>query len=218
MFKLVHILTDPEAEREKASIASLSGIVDYGIEYVQEINQPYDGEDWKLVKNWAHDIYPNHGSRHYGAFTSFKQGVLKNFTEDLDALILCECDCVLSVTLAEFSEQIKKSYDFVKDNQLSYYTFGYPSSGMPEFSPKHAEDPKHPHSYITDKIICAHCVMLPSHERDFIRSEISSRPWETPDVWFNMVFHTRGPSKFGAMNQGIAFQHEGFSMIDQRWK
>ena len=187
------------------------------MEYVQEINPPYNGEAWKQTQNWAHDIYPNHGPRHYGAFTSFKQGILKNFTSDLDALLVCECDCVLTVNPEKFVEQLHASWEFVKDNNLSYYSFGFPSAGM-DLSPKHTEDPNHPHSYITDKIICAHCVMLPSHERDFILREIATRPWETPDVWFNMVFHTRGPSRFGIINQGIAYQHEGLSMIDNIWK
>lgn len=211
--RLVHILTDIEAEREQASVSSLAPVARFGIEYVQSINVPYVGEKWRAQKNWANDIYPDHSQRHYGAFHSFRKAVLMNYEPVLDALILCECDCILTVTAKEFSEQVFKAVEFCEVNSLSYYTFG-----SNECSPVYYVDKDRPHSYITDKIICAHCVMFPNRERSFLLSEIAHRPWETPDVWFNMVFHTRGPSRFGAMYNPIAKQHPGYSLIDNEWK
>ena len=216
--KLAHILTDLSAEREIASVESLSVLSNFGIQYIQQINIPYKGEDWKSIKNWANDIYPHHGPGHYGAFQSFKKAILENFTSDIDGLILCECDCVLSVDPLVFSEQVKKAEMFCKDKELSLYSFGSSSINDVVHSPAHEFDPKYSHSYVTDKIVCAHCIFLPASEREFLREEISYRPWETPDVWFNMVFHTRGVSRFGISSETMSKQHPGISLIDGVWK
>lgn len=211
--KLVHILTDIEAKREQESIASLAPVAAHGIEYIQSVNEIYHGEKWKIQPNWGSDLFQHADARKYGAFQSFRKAVLNNYDPDLDALILCECDCVLTVTPKEFAEQVERSLSFCNKNSISYYTFGYRDD-----SPVYHTDDEHTHSYISDKIICAHCVMIPRFERDFVMSEIAYRPWETPDIWFNMVFHTRGPSRMGAMYEPIAKQHEGESLIDQCWK
>ena len=211
--RLVHILTDTSAVREQASVASLAPVAKYGIEYIQSVNEIYNGEKWKIQPNWGSDRFPHASPRKYGAFQSFRKAVLNNYDADLDALLLCECDCILTVSAEEFAEQVKRALQFCEKNKISYYTFG-----INQDSPVYYTDDEHPHSYISDKIICAHCVMIPKFERDFVMSEIAYRPWETPDIWFNMVFHTRGPSKMGAMYNPIAVQHEGFSLIDQQWK
>lgn len=210
--RLVHILTDTSAVREQASVASLAPVANHGIEYIQSVNEVYNGEKWRIQENWGPQ-YSHGSSRKYGAFQSFRKAVLNNYDADLDALILCECDCILTVSAEEFVEQIKRALEFCEKNRISYYTFGYNQN-----SPVYYTDDEHPHSYISDKIICAHCVMIPKFEREFVMSEIAYRPWETPDIWFNMVFHTRGPSRMGAMYNPIAVQHEGFSLIDQHWK
>ena len=216
--RLVHILTDIHSQREQASIASLAPVANYGIEYVQSVNEIYNGDKWQKTKNWANEIYPNHSQRHYGAFDSFRKAVLLNFDYDIDALILCECDCVLTVPAEVFAFQVFSSLDFCRKGNLSYYSFGTHTINDIIQSTEHDSDDEFPHSYITDKIVCAHCIMIPNHERNFVMSEIAYRPWETPDVWFNMVFHTRGISKFGIIRERMAKQHEGISLIDNHFK
>lgn len=70
------------------------------IEYVQNINKRYQGDDWKNVEplwGWA-----NHGPGHYGAFISFKSAIENHFTDDLDAFMILEADCILTVPTSEF--------------------------------------------------------------------------------------------------------------------
>jgi len=76
--RLVHILTETDTPREQASIASLSPLSNMGLEYVQQVNQRYSGEDWKLSKALTQSEYTNHGPGHYGAFQSFKKAIKEN--------------------------------------------------------------------------------------------------------------------------------------------
>ena len=43
--KLVHILTETDTPREIASVDSVSQVSNYGVEYIQQINVRYKGDD-----------------------------------------------------------------------------------------------------------------------------------------------------------------------------
>ena len=100
--KLVHILTEPNIKREVESINSLSPLGQTGIDYIQQINQRYVGDAWKEFPAISQNKNTKHGPGHYGAFHSFKKAIEENFSPEIDALVLCECDCVLTSTHQEF--------------------------------------------------------------------------------------------------------------------
>ena len=74
--KLVHILTEIDTPREKSSIDSVSQVSNYGVEYIQQINVRYKGDDWQLTPPVSQSGSTNHGPGHYGAFQSFKKAML----------------------------------------------------------------------------------------------------------------------------------------------
>ena len=116
--KLAHILTETSHEREIQSIKSLSPLGEIGIEYIPQINERYVGDEYKHHL----PVYTgNHGPGHYGAFQSFKKAVFENFTEDVDAFIICECDCVLNTDHQNFTDLIKEANKFL--HQTDNLTF-----------------------------------------------------------------------------------------------
>jgi len=216
--KLVHILTEIDTPREVASISSLSPLGNMGIEYIQQVNVRYTGEDWKTPQAITQSEYTNHGPGHYGAYQSFKKAIKENFSEDLDGLLLCECDCVLTVTPGEFISILKESIDFCEDFSIDYLSLG--SRFINEFlqSPVLEEPIQYEKFYITDKIILAHCVFLPKKSREHLLYSLENFSWDSPDIWFNEIFWSGGKRRFGIIKERLAYQHEGFSLIDNHWK
>jgi hypothetical protein len=216
--RLVHILTELDHLREIASVNSLSPLTGVGVEYIQQVNQRYTGDDWKLVKPLSHDENKGHGPGHYGAFQSFKKAILENFTPDLDALILCECDCVLEVSPDVFLSNVRKGLEFCQIHQLNHFSLGGRFIQGHLQSPIIGTDLKFEDFYITDKIILAHCLILTPIGREFYLNVLQGDSWDSPDIWFTKVNWNHGNYRFGVSYERSAFQHEGFSLIDNCWK
>lgn len=216
--RLVHILTEPEAKREAESIESISPLGGMGIEYIQQVNERYLGEDWKLTPAISQTPSTNHGPGHYGAFQSFKKAMLDNFSDDIDALVLCECDCVLTCTPEEFIVGLERGIEFSNRNDVCYLSLGSRYVNGVLQSPETGNDPEFPDFYITNKVILAHCVVLPQAFRERILANILEYSWDSPDLWFNESFWRSGLSKFGIIKERLARQHEGVSLIDNVWK
>jgi hypothetical protein len=216
--KLVHILTEPDTRREMSSIDSLSPLGELGLEYIQQINQRYVGDAWKSTPALSQSPATNHGPGHYGAFQSFKKAMLDNFTEDLDALVLCECDCVLECSPDEFMSTLRRGIDFCKDNNLKYLSLGSRFVNGVLQSPETGSDANFPDFYVTNKVILAHCIVLPASSRDLILGAIDKFSWDSPDIWFNEALWRSGVNRFGIVKERLARQHEGISLIDNVWK
>lgn len=216
--RLVHILTEIEHTREKASINSLSPLANFGLEYIQQVNQRYTGDDWKLTKALCQNEFTNHGPGHYGAFQSFKKAMLENFDDDLDALILCECDCVLEVTPEDFIKTVHRAIEFCNKHQIRYFSLGSRFANGFLQSPVYETDPDFPEFHITDKVILAHCLILHRSGREFYLDRLAENNWDSPDLWFNEINWLHGNNRFGISWERSAFQHEGLSLIDNYWK
>lgn len=217
--KLIHILTDITQEREKNSISNLSGVSDNGIEYIQQINIPYKGDEYLSVVPITGQDPKNYKPGHWGAFQSFKKAVLENFTEDLDGLILCECDCILNISTEQFSLLARRATNFCQKHSIKYLSFGERTiAGTLQSYPYGEPDEEYPEFQITTKIILAHCVLLPRHSREFFLKAYSELSWESPDVWLNEAVWSTGSSSHAIIKTPVAFQHQGVSLIDNVWK
>jgi len=216
--KLVHILTEPETRREVESIASLSPLGNLGLDYQQQVNQRYRGEDWKSTQALTQSQNTNHGPGHYGAFQSFKKAMLDNFSEDLDALVLCECDCVLECSPESFMNSLERGIEFCNSNNLQYLSLGSRFVNGFLQSPETEFDDNYPDFYVTNKVILAHCVVLPASARGTILKALDEFSWDSPDIWFNEALWRSGINRFGIIKERLARQHEGISLIDNVWK
>jgi len=217
--KLVHILTDISAERERVSISHLKDVSNHGIEYIQQINIPYTGDEYLSIIPITGGDPKNYKPGHWGAFQSFKKAVLNNFTDDIDGLILCECDCILDITPEMFCQLAHRASEFCEKHQIKYFSFGDTTVGGTLQSYPHGEpDTEYPEFQITTKIILAHCVLLPRHARDYFLRAYQEFSWESPDVWLNEAVWRTGVSSHAIMKKPVAFQHPGFSLIDNTWK
>ena len=215
--RLIHILNEVGSEREKNSILSLSTLINLGIDYKQQINPRYLGEDWKIKPAITQSEHTNHGPGHYGASQSFKQAILENFTNDLDALIVCECDCVITCSPEEFVEKVKEGLKFSENHNLSHFSLGsnYCNGFLQSpFNEVYDES----NFYVTHKIIMAHCLVFPKKTKEVLFQSFEKYSWDSPDIWFNEIFWRNGLNRFGILKEKVTIQHEGISLIDNVWK
>jgi hypothetical protein len=216
--KLVHILTETSHEREIESMKSLAPLGEMGIEYIPQINERYVGDAYKHHLPVYHG---NHGPGHYGSFQSFKKAVLENFTEDVDAFVLCECDCVLKVDQSVFVDLVKEANKLCKENLINYVSFGSAYIGETLQSPVFDDSRQYGSFYLTDKIIMTHCIMFPRHSREYLINHLDRMTWDALDIWLNFIFRTATnppPKRFLILREPVAIQYEGISLLDNVWK
>jgi len=216
--KLVHLLTETDAEREIRSVESLSPLESNGIEYIQHVNERYRGD---AHLSHAPVYQGNHTAGHYGAFQSFRKAIEQEFDEGLEALIVCECDCVLSIGHERFAEMAAEAAHVCREHLINYVSFGSPSGNGIVWSPVVEDHPSYGSFFLTDKIIMTHCILLPRHSREYLLRQLRTNTWDAVDIWLNWCFRSTTeipPKRFAVSRETVAHQHEGISLLDNVWK
>jgi autotransporter strand-loop-strand O-heptosyltransferase len=209
--KMVHLLTRPDDERERASVQSLSELKSFGIDYIQHVNEPCTEYPIDKPPINSHAIKK---PGYYGAYTSFRKAIETEFSENIDFFMICECDCVLTVSHNEFMTALMNVCNTIDKNDIYYFSLGPNGENGMMWSSKLEE--LDDFSYITNKIILAHCIIFPKRARKFLLSRCNEIGWDSPDIWLNHVFMNQ--RKIGIVNKPLAVQHEGMSLIDLELK
>jgi GR25 family glycosyltransferase involved in LPS biosynthesis len=156
---------------------------------------------------------------HYGCFESFKNGIMSEFDDSIDYLIVCEGDCIIEVPLHEFVEKVEKSYQIIEDNKIGYMSFGDVKTlehGWLQ-SPVREVIPDQDLLFITDHIIGLQCIGFPRSVKKWLLERLRNEKWDAADMFFNHIFYG-SPYKFGIVHNRLTTQAEGFSLIDKQEK
>ena len=230
--KLVHLQTTNNDEREQLSRNSLQQIIPHGIEYVLHTNEIYKSlppshncmrPQCVSMELFNEDTTKLLGTAltpaHYGCFESFKNGILSEFDDDLDFLIVCEGDCLIEVPIEEFINKVKQSCDLINENDIHYYSFG--DTKTLDFGWRQSnvirEIPNQDLLFITDKIIGLQCIMFPKKMKKFLHDQLRKHKWDAADIYFNTIFAEYGLN-MGIIKNRITTQVDGVSLIDKEFK
>ena len=228
--KLVHLQTQPNDEKEIKSRESLQPLSNFGIDYVLHQNELYNSlppshnclrPNSVSMGLFNEDEIRQRGTAltpaHYGCFESFKNGILSEFDDDLDFLIVCEGDCLLEVGHNEFVEKLYKICEIVKDESIDYFSFG--DTDLLEYDWRQSnvisEIPNQDLIFITDKIIGIQCIMFPKHIKKFLFDKLLYHKWDAADLYFNIIFSGR---KMGIVKNRLTTQADWISFIDKQNK
>lgn len=147
---------------------------------------------------------------HYGAYVAHTQGILENFSEDIDALIIVEGDSVTDLTPDEFYDKVLESYYLSENNDCRFVTFAgicYMSGGeWWKLSKDLGNWTQVPH------FLLGTTYMIMKSERESIIDKIHSTGWHSPDFWLAWNYHNR--VKMLASNTPIVYQKIGYSVLD----
>lgn len=211
--KIVHLLNNIESEREKSSIQSLEKLKNFGLYYQQIINPLYKELPPKENCNRPSQIseFPGDyllGPGHYGCYLSHRQGIVEGLNDNVDAILLNECDSILQFSEKEVSETIYRAYEYAKKYNLSYISFG---KKIPDVEHIKVEDD----FYITETLSEAHCILILKDKYEYFKNKFENAPWDVSDLWYNCFINDY---KKGIFSRPYALQYPSVSNIDYKFK
>ena len=230
--KLVHLQITKDDERQEKSRKSLERVKDYGWEYVLHTNTPYTDLPPKhncirplCVSNelYGESMVQEVGTAltpaHYGCYEAFKNGILSEFTGDIDFLMVCEGDCIIEVPIDEFVQKVVKCCEYVNNNNVGYMSFGDKDTlehGWRQSNPIE-EIPNQDLMYITNHIIGLQSIMFPQFARKYLKNTLLNHKWDAADLYFNIIF-SNSQYKMGIVHDRLTTQADGLSTIDNTYK
>lgn len=212
----IHLLSRPNDEREKKSISHISKLQNYGIDYYQIINEPFDGEPPihfcrrpDNIGNKSRYIGDGLGiltGRHYGNYKAHVDAIKDIDTTKYDFTIIFEGDANIEYDIIDFVNIIKKACVLSKTENSPYISFANnPCSEKYDYDDNF---------YLTSQNQdLAHCYLVPSCDKKWYLDRISDCPWDGYDVWLNYVFICH-PRKRFTTKKCWSNQIEGMSLID----
>jgi hypothetical protein len=147
---------------------------------------------------------------HYGAYKAHTQGILENFTDDIDALIIVEGDALTDITPDEFYDKVLESYHLSEEIDAKFVTYAgpcYMSGGeWWKMSIDMGNWVQVPH------FLLGITYMIMKTERESIIDKIHNTGWHSPDFWLAWNYHNK--SKIISSKKPIVYQKEGYSVLD----
>jgi len=211
--KLVHILNDVEGERERKSIESLKKLSSFGLDYEQFISPKFSDIPPVETCNRPQAVSQLPGDyllspAHYGCFLSHKNIICNNFIKDYDAIVICECDCVVYGEYKEFYEKILNTYHLNNKYDLISTSFGKQIIDSPHellegdlFSCRQQSET---HCYLVNQIFINKYSLI-----------FNNSKWDTIDLWGNVFLSDQ---RRGIYKTPSALQSPGISYLDLKFK
>lgn len=208
---LVHLLTTPDAPRERRSVADVAQVAEVGIDYVQHRNRPRTTTPPRdtcrrpdAVTSFEDASFPNDwqlGPGHFGCFLAHRRAVFAEFDESLDLFVICECDCVFDGSAEDFLDLLIEARDHMARTGTLYLSLGIGWDG-----------PTDQRFEAVERIFRTHCVVFAPPARAVLRNAFLWEPWDTIDYWYNEVF---AGLPMAIATRAFAHQAGGLSLLER---
>jgi hypothetical protein len=201
---LVHLLCVPQDQREKDSVICLEPLQNK-LNYIKHVNPPYTEKPPADSCYRPNAVTHKRGKRgqlwsgHYGAFLAHKKAVFEEFSSDY--LLICECDCQLTISCAEFLQELDQACSFMEKEDIAYMSFGNEELETVYSKSEYT---------IVPQIFKTHCIMFPKKSKQILVNAFLHLPWDNIDFFYNRVFAGK---KIAISNKVLARQ-KGNSLID----
>lgn len=147
---------------------------------------------------------------HYGAYRAHTQGILENFDEDVDVLIVAEGDSYTNLVPDEFYNKVIDAYNLCRKINGKIVSFAGPcymtGGEWWNMTKDHGEFTEVPH------FLMGTTYLVMKSERDSILNKIETTGWHSPDFWLAWNYNLK--SKILVSRDPICFQEEGYSALD----
>jgi len=207
--KIVHLLTQPEEEREQRSIESISKLGEYdGIEYTQVINTPYTDLPPKDTCNRPNDVqlepgYYKLAPGHYGCFKAHTDAILSCPPDNNTTYLFFECDALLLTDHNEFVNKLKEAIKISQEKDYTFFSFAHNYETFNEYE-THIDA-----GMFTD----AHAYLIRGSKIHEVHSKINNSKWDAFDLWVTNNFRQEPK---GFYKEPLVFQAKGYSLIDKK--
>jgi hypothetical protein len=230
--KFVHLLLDPEdpqdiaelnwkstVEKQNYSIKSWEGIGHKFTSFVQRytvvnrtdlpVETCMDPSIINSSKEFKNEP-PVLTYGHYGAYRAHTQGILENFDDDVDVLIVAEGDSYTDLGPEEFYNKVVDAYNLCRKINGKIVSFAGPcymtGGEWWNMTKDHGEFMEVPH------FLMGTTYLIMKSERESILNKIQTTGWHSPDFWLAWNYNMK--SKVLVSKDPICFQKEGYSALD----
>lgn len=201
----VHLLTQPSEERERRSISEVLQLRDQGIELVQTVNRPYQSAV-PTPPRVAADRHFTLSPGFYGCWLAHRNAI-ETFLKDVDALLICECDCLFLNPPDKTAELVRRALTACNEGNLAAFTLGYRHGG--KTIDRVGED-----VIVISQWIETHCYVVPIQSRD-IFVEMFQKPWDAIDMCYTIYLYDQQKLRIGAFaDRPAAIQADGISLAN----
>jgi hypothetical protein len=147
---------------------------------------------------------------HYGAYRAHTQGILENFDDDVDVLIVAEGDSYTDLGPDEFYNKVVDAYNLCREINGKIVSFAGPcymtGGEWWNMTKDHGEWTEVPH------FLMGTTYLIMKSERDSILNKIKTTGWHSPDFWLAWNYNMK--SKLLVSKDQICLQKEGYSALD----
>lgn len=229
--KLVHLQTTLELDKEIQSREQLQKVADHGWHYVLHQNTPYEPLPPKyncmrpecvslelFDEEKVHEVGTALTPAHYGCYESFKTGILSEFDEDYDFLMVCEGDCKIEMDVADFVNKVEATCEKINEHKIGIMSYGDKSTlehGW--FQSPVTMDIQSDVMYVTNHIIGLQSIMFPKAARRWLFDKLRTAKWDGADMYFNSIFRD-SEWRMGIVKSRYTSQFDGYSLIDKQDK
>lgn len=210
----IHLLTNTTADREKRSIASISKLSEYGVDYKQQINKIYDElPPYRFCNRPEHISEKNESlgngygtltGRHYGCYLAHTNAIL-NIDDKYDYTLIFEADANIETSYEEFLDMVYKCCEQSLTDDV--YFFGLANNFCPNPIPVNSMF----NQSVTQNL--AHAYLIPNRYKNWYVDRVSDVQWDVSDIWLNEVFLRYNKKRY-ATTKCYSNQISGPSLID----
>lgn len=228
--KLLHLQTTLDLDKEIASREQLQDVEKHGWKYVRHPNIPYTDlppsancqrPNCISIELFDEATTQEKGTAltpaHYGCYDSFRFGILSEFDDEYDFLMVCEGDCKIEMNVADFVAKVEQSCENIITHNIGIMSFGDTSTlehGWPQ-SPMVKDISED--MYVTNHIIGLQSIMFPKFVKRWLFEKLRTALWDASDLYFNNIF-IGSEYNMGIVKKRLTTQFDGFSLIDRQNK
>ena len=206
--QVVHLSTLPIQDRTKKSLKNIEILKKYGFDLKFIQNEPYTGQI--DITKYANPLSKTVRPQHYGCYLAHVQALSEIDTENYDYTLVLEEDAYIYSSIKEFIDIIYKAICcFRIDSSLAYVSFG-----SDVFDNKYEYNN---YFYKTQSQFLTHCYLVPNNLKDWYVDKINSSPWDSSDLWYNLIFQNSDKLRLVSKNT-FSKQLNGVSIIDDVFK
>lgn len=200
--KVVHLLSEPQSDREIRSRASVSPLGQHGFEYIPIINPRWTGETPPRVGMDSDDHYT---PGRYGCWKAHRDAITEHLV-DVDALLVCEADCIFVEPIYKIASRIEDAYQSCLKGNLTAFTLGYRHAGK-------TIDRVNDRVIVIDQWIGTECYLVPIASRP-VFDDLFSKQWDAYDLLLTHHLLDQQKRRIGTFaDRPVAVQGNGQSLI-----
>ena len=202
-----HILTDIDTEREQRSIADISKLEDFGINWNPIISKRYT--DLPPIETCAFPeiVSMTPGGKltpaHYGCYLGHRKAFETGYKDNPDYMMIFECDAILDVSHSQFVNIIEQAIEIIEKEDFLMFSFGH-HSGQSIIEEKD-------NYFAVYEFIGAHAYLIPRKSYQIIYDKYQKEKWNVADLWMGNNFRNY---RHGIFKHPVTKQAGGISILE----